>query len=153
MAAGVHGVTVSFPSVLDFDQLSLDDATRVVYDQVIPACEAQGIKLSKYGNHAAPSSSVPIAEYDQQKAARQLFDVARIQRVFAQLDGIVQEASKYKIGSYTLKHRVEKYQHNKVTNGDTIVAMLVKGYAARFGKKNVGMTVNCVFKATSSIPA
>lgn len=50
-------------------------------------------------------------------------------------------------GSYRLKHKIESFQHEYLSNGDCIVAMLVKGLTARFAKKGFPLRVNCEFKA------
>ncbi len=146
-AIGSKGVTISVGQVYDFDKLSEEHARQFIEEQVIPACENKGVKLSRYGNHAGEGSFVTVEKYDEKKQEHTLFNVKRIQKVFASLDAIVIPTTQYKVGSYGLKQVVEKYQHKDISNGDLIVAMLLKGYAARFGKQTEGMAVNCEFKA------
>lgn len=147
------GAIVTFHVIDNFNQLPLDEATNIIYDQLIPACEAQGVMLSAYGNHRARGALCNVEDYNQKKDARTLFDIARIQRAFASIPIIVQNVSQFKTGSYGLKHRVEEHPSQKgngqigyIANGDTIVAMLLHGYEARFGKKTEEMAVNCDFK-------
>lgn len=153
MMAVPKGTIVTFHAVNNFNQLTQDEATNIIYDQLIPALEAKGVLLSEYGNHRGRGTLVNVEEYNQKKAAHTLFNVERIQRAFASIPIIVQNVSQYKTGSYGLKHRVEEHSSQKangqigyITNGDTIVAMLLHGYEARFGKKNDDMAVNCEFK-------
>ncbi len=140
-------MTVSVKPVASFDQLSLEQAANVLYNNVIPACEAKGVKLSSYGNHAAQGSINSVEKYNERKAAHTLFNVARVQTAFGALDEMIQGRSQYKSGSYGLKHRVEEHQKDYITNGDLIAAMLVKGFQARFAKQGESLDVNCEFKA------
>lgn len=154
MTAISRGATVSITAVPHFNTLSLEDASRVIYSDLVPACEAKGIKLSYYGNHAGTGSLLSVEEYDARKAAHTLFNVEKIQQVFALLPALVQDTSGYKSTSYSLKHRVEERLPGEkyVTNGDLIAAMLLKGYQARFGKRTELMTVNCEFKVKMITP-
>jgi hypothetical protein len=139
-------MSVSINAVPNFDQLSVVNATNVLYDQVIPACEAKGIKLSKYGNHAGSGSLSSVEVYNKEKSDHELFNVPRIQNAFSALDQIVVATSQYKSGSYGLKHTVEEKQGEYITNGDLIAAMIVKGHTARFAKSGTPLGVNCEFK-------
>lgn len=150
MSAISRGTIISFDTVDDFHQLPLDEATNILYDGLIPACETKGVMLSSYGNHAGQGSLSNIEKYNQEKAEHKLFDVERIQKAFSSLHLIVQGTTQYKSGSYGLKHAVENHFSQKdykyISNGDLIVAMLLKGYDARFGKRTEAMDVNCQFK-------
>ena len=148
---GLSGVTVSVTSVDDFDQLSTKDANVIIDNHIIPACESKGVKLSSYGNHVGKGSLSGVEKYDEEKAAHQLFNVERIQKAFAALDAMVGQMSQYKTGSYGLKHTVENHQGEYISNGDLIVAMLLKGYDARFGKQTESMSVNCEFKVKALV--
>lgn len=145
-------MTVSMNPVPNFNTLSVADATDIIYTQLIPACEEKGVKLSGYGNHAGLGSLVAVAKYNAEKAARTLFDVTRIQKIFAQLDHLLAPTVHFKRGSYGLKHFVEGIQKEYASNGDLIVAMLMKGYHARFAKKGEPLNVNCEFKAQLIVP-
>ncbi len=146
-AIGSKGVTISVGQVYDFDKLSEEQASQFIEEQVVPACENKGVKLSRYGNHTGGGSLVAVEKYDEEKLEHNLFNVSRSQSVFAPLDGIVVPATQYNTYSYGLKHTVEQSQGEYISNGDLIGAMLLKGYAARFGKQTEGMAVNCEFKA------
>ena len=129
------GVTVSYPVVAGFDKLPTGEAEKILYNELVPACEKKGVKLSANGNNAAGTSICDVEKYTQEKAEHKLFNIERIQKAFASLDEIIQPASYYKAHSYSLKHTVERYQKEYLTNGDLIAAMLLKGHQARFGKK------------------
>lgn len=150
MAAVSRGVIVSFREVDNFHQLPLEEATNILYNELLPICEAKGVMLSSYGNHAGQGSLSNVEKYNEEKASHQLFNVKRIQQAFASIHLIVQNTSQYKAGSYGLKHVVENHpsqtEYRYISNGDLIVAMLLKGYEARFGKRTEAMSVNCEFK-------
>ncbi len=139
-------MTVKVNPVANFDQLPLADATAILYGTVIPACEAKGVNLSFYGNHQGRSDLDSIERYDERKSSAKLFDVPRVQRAFAGLHAVIVDTSTYKSGSYSLKHKVEKFQGVFLSNGDLIAAMLMKGYQARFGKRGEDTELNCEFK-------
>ncbi len=140
-------MVVKIGQVPNFDQLTEIQARDVLYDIVIPACERKGVMLSEYGNHSGEGSLVKVEKYTQDKAAYTLFNVSRVQRAFTELNAIIVNTSKYTANSYGLKHKVEASGRKEyLTNGDLIAAMLVKGYQARFGKRNEGLGVNCEFK-------
>ncbi len=146
-AIGSKGVTISVDQIYNFHELSKALANQVIEDKVILACENKGVKLSGYGNHTGRGSLLTVEKYDEEKREHKLFNVPRIQRAFASLDAIVVPRSQYKTGSYGLKHTVEISQEEYISNGDLIVAMILKGYSARFGKQTEEMAVNCEFKA------
>lgn len=137
---------VSFRKVDDFDALSEEVATKILYDELVPACEAKEVKLSSYGNHAGSGSIVSVEKYSQDKANQELFNVKRVQKAYSAIPLITANASQYKSGSYGLKHYFERhpYQSEYITNGDLIAAMLVYGHKARFGTSNCE-NVNCDF--------
>ncbi|MDN3505607.1 MAG: hypothetical protein P0S96_00045 [Simkaniaceae bacterium] len=141
-----RGATIQIDAVPNFDTLTEDAAEAVLYDTLVPACEAKGVMLSQYGNHAASGTVVSAQEYRESKAGKKLFNVQRVQKAFASVHGIVENRTTYKSGSYGLKHVFEKQQSEYLSNGDLIAAMLVQGYAARFGKQTEGADVNAEFK-------
>lgn len=148
MAGIARGVTLSFRQISHFDQLPLPEAREIIYHDLIPYCETKGVFLSEYGNHAGGGSYTDMTTYYTKKATQQLFDVKRIQKAFAQIPEMVKPITTYKFGSYGFKHIVERFQKEYITNGDLIVAMLFRGYIARFGKQTEYLTVNCEFKAS-----
>ena len=135
--------------VSGFASLSAACAEAMLYDVIVPACEAKGIHLSIDGNMTGARNlwdDNPLAEYDTLKEEHKLFHVDSVQRAFKLLPTILQPASTFKIDSYQLKHKVEEGREY-ITNGDTIATMLLLGYAARFGRQGKARTVNCEFKA------
>ena len=146
-------MTVKFTAVPNFSQLPAPQARDIVYNQLVPCCEAKGVHLSKYGNHASMralhSQNFPhaMAEYSHNKSTNSLFNVDRIQRAFDFIRQNVSSTSKYQLRSYSMKHDVEKRQNEYLSNGDLIAAMLMNGYSARFAKRGEPLGVNCEFKA------
>lgn len=121
-------------------------ASRILYDHLIPTCEKQGIKLSFQGNIS--SESIHLVEiYEKNKSEENLFNVARIQRAFSCLAHITPRTYEA-VGSYVLKHIIESYQNEYITNGDCIAAMLLKGYVAHFGSESPKL--NCRFSLKSN---
>jgi len=130
--------------------VNLQDPTQVknyIYNTVLPACEQKGVYLSRDGNHNGPGGLVNNNKYLEGKQAQTLFSIERICSTCLALPTLVTQASQYKEYSYGLKHNVEKSEPKEyLSNGDLIVAMLLSGYDARFGKGN-SKDVNCDFKA------
>ncbi len=154
MAAVSRGATISIQAVPHFDQLPPKEAEDVLYNKLIPACEALGIMLSSYGNHAGKGSSSSVEEYHREKADHKLFNVKRIQQVYASLGDIVRSTKKSRTWSYVLKDIVgvhpSQNEYNYISHGDLIAAMLLSGFDGRFGKKTERMGVNCEFKVEAN---
>lgn len=148
MSGKRSGATVSFRAVDNFDQLPEGAASKILYKELVPACEAKGVKLSSYGNHAGAGSIPSVEVYNKEKANRELFDEKRVQKAYTSIPSITQNTSRYMAGSYGLKHAFEDHpsQSQYLRNGDLIAAMLVNGHQARFGKRTETMGVNCAFK-------
>jgi hypothetical protein len=123
-----------------------EEFEEALYDQVVLACDEKGVRLSREGNESARGLLHQDA-YLQKRADRELFDVARVQQAFAGIPGMMRSYKTYRRGSYGLKHSVERLQRNYISNGDLIAAMLMRGYAARFGKRGEGTSLNAEFKA------
>jgi hypothetical protein len=120
----------------------------VIYDHLIPHCEEKNIHLSSYGNCTGQGTLVPLENYNEEKQNKKLFNIMQIVKIQNSLHQVVQEGNQYKIGSYGLKHAVEKCDIGYISNGDCIVAMILNGYSARFKKKGENqIDVNCEFKA------
>jgi hypothetical protein len=133
--------TLKFTPYIDFDELSVEEATKVLYDVLLPQCEKKKIYLSQYGNIGL---CVDKERYEEKKAEKTCFDVKRVQEVFAWAQTGLQPRSTYKSGSYGLKHLVEELPgHRYTTNGDLIAALLLLGHSARFGRID---GPNCQFK-------
>src|SRR3990167_11217717 len=140
-------MTVTFREVSDFHLLPDDQAVKVLYDELIPACERKKVCLSQYGNHNTFGALLSIADYNKKKEDKKLFDLQRIKTAFQAIPEMLQPITTYKLGSYGLKHTVEKRQNEYLTNGDLIATMLMQGYKARFAKSGEPLNVNCEFKA------
>lgn len=141
-------MTISIGLIQNFDQFSLETATRIIYDEIIPKCEAEGIKLSYYGNNAAKGSLCSVEQYDKEKKEHRLFDIKRIQKAFKCLDEVIAKTTVESVRSYGFKHVVERHQGEYITNGDCIIAMLLKNYKADFGSPSP--QVNCEFTLNST---
>jgi hypothetical protein len=140
-------MSIQINKINNFHQLTTQQAQGIIYGQIVPACESKGICLSSYGNHSGQGTLANIAQYNEKKNQQTLFNVDRIKTAYLQLGSLVQPTTQYTTHSYGLKHAVEKAQNNYITNGDLIVAMLLHGHKARFGKQGSPLSVNCDFKA------
>jgi len=143
------GATVTCEAVHDFDNLKLEEATKIIYERVVPECERKKVMLSYFGNHNA-GGLMGVKEYDELKDNENLFqgEIQRIQKIFTFLSQHCHGKSLYNkdIDSYGLKGIVER-RTEYITNGEFIVAMLLHGYSARFGMRSDKMCVNAHFKA------
>lgn len=138
-----------------FDKLSQTNANRYLYDEVVPQLEKAKIHLSQYGNHIPTNTLLDNDNYTQLKEKEQLFDIEKIQKAFSIIDQFILTKKRYERSSYGMKHQIEKVLPGDIkyiTNGDFIVAMLLKGYKAWFGKNKKSMGVNCQFKANFNKP-
>jgi len=156
------GATVRFDKIDGFDEMDREEAEGVIYDILLPVCEKKGVVLTRNGNagHAESSKSDALQAqfegfrsttyrtYTQLKEDRDIFDLERIQSAYTRISRDFEKKSKYCWGSYGLKHRVERLQDQYLSNGDLIVAMLLCGHKARFGKRGSAMTLNAEFAVT-----
>jgi hypothetical protein len=139
-------MSIQINKIHNFHQLPTEQAQAVIYDQIVPACESKGICLSRYGNHSGQGAILDISRYTREKGLQALFNVDRIKTVYLQFDSLVQPTIQYQANSYGLKHEIEKVQNEFLTPGDLIIAMLLHGYKARFGKNGNPSNINCEFK-------
>ena len=135
--------TITLTSYIGFDKLSLEQATDVLYNKLIPQCEKKRVYLAQFGG--CGGGIVSRERYEEYKARKECFDVKRVQEVFAWAQTApLRIYSTYKRGSYGLKHEVEDLPGQRYTsNGDLIAAFLLCGHTARFPK---GGKPNCDFK-------
>ncbi len=141
-------MSVEFRYIGNFETLPLEEAERIIYEELVPLLESKKIKLSSYGNHNSEQTLSSIREYNNLKAQRKLFDIPRIQLVCRDFQEMMQIYRRYTgQTSYGLKHDIERYQHLYISNGDCIVAMIVNGLRARFKRIDNKLPVNCMFKA------
>jgi len=153
---GKCGATVSIKAVHGFDKLGLEEATNIIYQIVIPECEKKRVMLSFYGNHNSKGGFWGVKKYNEMKDKKELFEaglIQRIQRVFSFISQHCRKQSSYneQNTSYGLKHIVENHI-GYITNGEFIVAMLLHGYSARFGKRTEKMDINAQFKVKIEEP-
>lgn len=147
------GVVISLDPVADFAQLSKTKAEAILYEILIPTCEAQRVKLSQYGNHSGAKSTKSIEKYDQAKEAHALFNVERVQSAFSFLKNRVVPSKHWESTSTMIRGVVQKAQQHSmedssISNGDCIAAMLLLGHRALFKKRTDPMRVNCNFSVT-----
>ncbi len=151
-------MTIKFYPVNNFDSLSYDEAKRVIYDNLLSCCEAKGVYLSQSGNlrsSEAPRTGKflsPVDEYTYKKDMKQLFDIERVQRAFHVLDKCVQETSQFQKNGGALKARIENWQHEELSYGDFVAAMMLKGFAARFAGRGDPLRMSCEFRAMPLVP-
>lgn len=129
------------------DHMTQDILQRIIYEELVPACEDTGVLLSYAGNHRGQDSLISEAIYRRDKMEKRLFDIASIQMILSQLDTIVTDHTEYEVDCYKLEQIVGDQVGKKVSTGDVIAAMLMKGFSASFGKINESMTMRCEFQA------
>ncbi|MGL4348707.1 MAG: hypothetical protein ACRCSV_04550 [Chlamydiales bacterium] len=69
--------------ILNFDQLSVEQAYRILHNEIVPICKQRGIKLSIYCGTVALGS---VKKYNQQKKSDRLCSVEKVQKIFRLLD-------------------------------------------------------------------
>ena len=132
-------MSVTMRSVPNFDKLSIGVATDLIYQELLPACEAKGVRLIPEGHDVYNSGN-----YEQLKQDQTIFDVARVQRAFAAVDFIYQPASRYQS---IQKPLFECHpQGGYVSGGELMAAMILKGYTARFAKIGEPLKLRAEFK-------
>lgn len=146
-------MAISISPIYNFDQIPLETATRVLYDNIVPKCEENNVKLSYYGNHTGIGISVPIGVYNEDKQAHRLFNVGKVQEAFKCLDEVISSVSTESISSYNLKQLIKKQLNKDINNGDCIAAMLMKGYIADFRSASDERQLNasCQFNSLHSV--
>lgn len=123
--------------------------------------EEKGVYLHDYGNITGGGSIYKndekrrkeINEYKELsiEARAKTFTIDTIERALEEIPMILDKrvTQNKKVSSYGLKHMLEDYRKqrkvkgdNYISNGEFILAMLLLGYKADFGKDP---TVNCTF--------
>jgi hypothetical protein len=110
--------------------LSNPDLEKVIYEELLPACEKSGVVLSRYGNQAYEGSD-PSADtnYCSLVMTRELFNLARIQVIDCYLKEFLMDTSLR--GFQDLKAQVQA-QVPAAQSGDLAVAVLFKGLSLNF---------------------
>lgn len=141
-------VIVSIRAFPKFDELPIDMASQIIYSQVVPACEEKKVRLSNRGNQTSLLTEGAVEIYNQKTHTDTLFNVERIQAAFAILDDLFLPTVDFNTDSDSSDFRkdVERLQRESITNGDLIVALMLKGYSARFGTTKE--SVNAHFQLT-----
>ena len=129
-----------------FDQKSPLEAKEIIYGRVLASCEAGNVYLSSYGNHAGMYSQAPIGQYELDKVSHKLFDIARVQKVFAAIPELVKSIRHPRLTTPDLQAVVEK-KCGSIPQGEIILAMLLHGYKARFGFIDKPLKIRCEFNA------
>jgi hypothetical protein len=146
-------MTLQICAVNNFDSLPYEEAKRVIYKDLLPHCEAKGVYLSQSGNLRSPDTMrtanflSPVDEYTYKNDTQELLDIERIQRAFQVIDKCVQETSHFQKNSGALKVKIENWQHEDLSYGDFVAAMMLKGYAARFASRGDPLRRCCEFRA------
>lgn len=117
-----------------FDQKSPSEAKEIIYGRVLASCEAGHVYLSSYGNHAGMYSQASRGQYEIDKTCNTLFEIARVQKVFAAIPELVRPIWHPHLTTPDLQAVVEK-KFGNIPQGEIILAMLLHGFKARFGFK------------------
>lgn len=123
---------IVFPAVEDFDKMSDEEATKYVYESLVPRMEERKVLLSDHGNHTGTSKAVTREEYFRLKTEKKLFDIARVKTAFPHVKTEYEKVEKDGRNSYGLKHTVERKQGEYIANGDSMLAFILAGYEVRF---------------------
>lgn len=135
-------MTMLMRPILNFDQLSVDQAYRVLHNEIVPICKKNGVKLSVY---CATHSLGSIKKYNTEKQKSKLCNVEKVQKVFRLLDEEVVSSIHQSISLFSLRNIIKRDKGESITNGECIAAMLVKGYIADFVLDRGKFGVNCQF--------
>lgn len=125
--------------------VTLDDVKNVLIG--LPS----DVLLTQYGNELGNGSLIRKTNVDKAdiEANAQLFDLKRIQKSVLEIPNIFSRSrTRHKFSSYALKHVLEEQTGEYITNGDFIVAMILSGFAFKFGN-----SVNPVFNVKFTLPS
>lgn len=125
----------------NFDQLPVEKAYNILYDEIAPICKENGIKLSIYCSQSLSS----VKKYSKEKQRNRLCNVEKVQKIFKLLDEGVVNWVGQSIGLYGLRNILQRDKGEFITNGECIAAMLLKGYIADFALDRGKLDVNCQF--------
>ncbi len=139
-------MTISFRLIDNFDRFPTGIGGDIVYNELIPWCEKQGVYLSQYGNHAGKDSMIKLPEYMKAKQTHTLFKIEHIQRAFSLIPQYLKRTSNPSENSLTLKREIEGRQKEPIFAGDFIAAMLMSGFSARLTHDGAPR-INCWFNA------
>jgi hypothetical protein len=153
-------MSIHYHPIENFDTLSQEQASQILYHELVPFLEQRQIYLSQEGHHSLVLGGID-PQYLELKQAQELFDVAKVQSAFSVLQRVFIPQHRYNRNwsSYGLKHAFENVLDQLIpdaityiTNGDFIAAMLLKGFMTRFGRTQATRGKNCDFKAVFHQP-
>lgn len=128
--------------IVNFDQLSVEQAYRTLQKEIAPLCKQKGIKLSIYYGTISLSS---VKKYNKQKKIDRLCNVEKVQKIFGLLDEAIVNDINQSINLYRVRNIIKKDKGESITNAECIAAMLAKGYIADFTVDGGKLGVNCEF--------
>lgn len=125
--------------IVNFDQLTIDKAYHILHDEIVPICKENRVKL------AICYSMEFLTLVKKYKKKDNLCSVEKVQKVFSFLDQEIANYINQSIGLYSLKQIIKEKKGERVTNGECIAAMLLKGYIADFAVDRGKLKINCEF--------
>lgn len=128
--------------ILNFDQLSVEQAYRTLQKEIVPLCKQKGIKLSIYYGTISLAS---VKKYKKQKTIDRLCNVEKVQKIFGLLDQAIVNDINQSINLYRVRNIIKKDEGESVTNAECIAAMLAKGFIADFRLDGGKLGINCEF--------
>lgn len=135
-------MTILVNPILDFDQLSVQQAYHTLEKEIVPLCKQKGVKLSIYYGTMSLSS---VKKYKKQKTIDRLCNVEKVQKIFGLLDQVIVNDINQSINLYRVRNIIKKEEGESVTNAECIAAMLAKGYIADFRLDKGKLGINCEF--------
>jgi len=155
---------MSTGAYVQFNGFQSQNLQEIISQEILPTLEKRGILLSDYGNHASQRSLRDPIEYWKKKKVGQLgFNESCIQACAARINDLMTPAGRYMLDtSYGIKAVFERYLaqvqgksgYQYISNGDMIMALLIKGYRLRFthhGEKQVNPEVKAKYRDLNQI--
>ena len=121
-------MTVHFRTVPDFAQLSYAAAETILYDELLPACEKEGVYLAPEGN---AGFSEQMARYQECKEKKTTFCIPGLQQAFAEFNRIYCAATQYR----PVAKQPFEDKGCYISGGELMAVMMLQGFAARFQKR------------------
>jgi hypothetical protein len=137
-------MTVTIDSIPNFAALSVDQAEEVLYTNVIPACEKEGVYFWE-GNICTHLSMEQCKQYLKARPAHKLFDINLLKKVFECIPNFVKKDPSHGLRSFDLIREINQSEAYKP--GDIITAMLLHGFSVTFKKGNLLPEINCLVRA------
>jgi hypothetical protein len=147
-------MAITATRVENFNVLPIEEAEEIIYEALVPLCNASQVKLSSYGNHAGVNSNASVALYDTQKQEQKLFNVPLVQQVFEAIGKLNFVTSRRSSMSASQIAGIlvdqpgvpdEDKENGKYSTGNVTAAMMLHGFPAHFVVRNQPK-VSCEFK-------